>query len=441
MTRPRWLRFDSILGRSVLLLVAVVVVAQVLNVLVLAVLVLRPQIQRVSGLLAHNVATTAKTMNELPPAQQTEFVQRLSANPYLQFHRDGEPPAAQPGFPNVMEAAFMRALETQLKDDPRFSWRKDGAGRLWVSITLAGERYWISSAPPKTLQPELALAIVTLVVLGVALAAGIFAQNHIARPLAQLSRAAANVSLNSRPQTLAMGSLSEVRDLEDSFNRMTARLAAAERDREVMLAGVSHDLRTPLAKIRLASEMIGDNDADLKSTIARQVEALDAMLGQFLDFARGHDTETAVDCDLNEFVADVLLTHGDGRFDLRTPVPISHRVRPETLKRALANLLINAVKYGRAPFRVETGIVAGRPFIRVCDHGPGIPDAQRAAMMEPFARGDLARGGQAGSGLGLAIVARIAQAHGGSLDFEDTADGGFAARITLGAPHADGVRG
>lgn len=431
MTLPAWLRLNNILGRSVLMLFGLLVVSQVLNIAVLGFFVISPQLQRVSELVARNLMAIKTIMDDLPPDKQNAFVARLSDNSAIRFHRDGEPPATRSFLPNILEIAFMRAMEAKLREDPRFSWQRDGDGRLWVSTTLAGQRYWITANPPAALRPDIALATGAITVLMIALTAGIAAQGWIAQPLTQLTRAAANLSLTSKPQALPEGGFGEIGALTASFNRMTARLAAAESDRELMLAGVSHDLRTPLAKIRLAAEMIGASDQDLKTTISDQVERMDVMLSQFLDYSRGADLEEPVRTDLAALAGGVIFAHGDARFAFKSAGPVLAIVRAEGLRRALTNLMVNALKYGQAPFAVEVSSDQGTATLSVIDHGQGIAVADRARLLQPFARGDAARGGQPGSGLGLSIAARVCAAHGGALTFATLADGGFAVQMQV----------
>jgi two-component system osmolarity sensor histidine kinase EnvZ len=224
----------------------------------------------------------------------------------------------------------------------------------------------------------------------------------------------------------------EVIELGRSFNRMTERLASAERERNFMLAGISHDLRTPLAKIRLAVEMLdpGRVTDDLRETIVRQIEAMDAMLAQFLDFARGVDQEAFEQVLPSKIVSDVVEAAGNphvtaGPID-GAPVP----GKPVALHRAASNLVSNAIKYGQPPILVENRYDGDSCVISVRDHGPGLSAADRERLTQPFVRGDSARGGP-GSGLGLAIVARVAQSHGGRLMLENADGGGLRALLVL----------
>ena len=430
-TLPRALKLDSLIGRSAALLVLVLTLATILSFLTFNFFVIRPQAERIADMLAQALSAVALTVNELKANEQKVFLRRLSTSPALRFHLDGEVPPASRGYPSLLETAFMRALQKRLKDQPEFQWRRDEKGRIWLAMTMAGQRYWISADPPTGLRPDLAFLFAVGAIAVLVLFLGIVVQRRIAQPLLSLSKAAAEVSLIDVPKPIRLDATIEIQDLADSFNRMTARLAAAEQERGIMLAGMSHDLRSPLAKIRLASEMISDNDVELRGIINRQVETMDAMLSQFLDFARGHDLEVPQRYDLGAIVGAAHLAIGDQAFACVIEDGITVKVRKEAFTRALTNLIQNAKNYGAEPFALEAGVLGTMAYVRVKDAGPGIPAAERDKLIQPFARGDSARGGPTGTGLGLAIANRAVQADGGRLVLSDAPGGGLWATLLV----------
>jgi two-component system, OmpR family, osmolarity sensor histidine kinase EnvZ len=423
--------FDTVATRAALALVALLTAAQIMTLLLFFKFVMEPQARRLAGLMAQNVSAIAETVARLPPAEQKEFLDRLSASPYLRLHDDMDGWPKEDGTPSWLETFFLTALTEKLSSNTHFEWRRGEGGRMWIALTLGGKRVWMSTRPPDTLRPEWAVILASAFSLSVAIVAGLFLQRRFSSGLRRLSSAAQRVSLSSSPERVPIAGPSEVRDLGQSFNRMTERLATAERERNLMLAGISHDLRTPLSKIRLAVEMLdGAPGDDLKGTIVRQIETMDAMLAQFLDFARGLDQEAFAEILPAKIAADAV--EGQNRPGVHA-LPAEARTilaKPVALHRAIANLLANAVKYGREPIVVETTYTDEDCVIAVRDHGPGIAAPDRDRLTEPFARGDDARGGP-GSGLGLAIAARVAKAHGGRLTLEDAPGGGLEAALTL----------
>lgn len=428
--KKKW-RFDTVGARAALGLISLLTITQLLTLTFYYFFVMEPQARRLATLMAQNVSAIAETMHRLPEADQAAFLARMSKSPYLRIYEGVDHWPEETSRPTLLESFFLTMLAEKLSKDANFEWRQGREGRIWIAMTLAGKRYWMSTRPPDEWRPEWALAGTAAITLLVAIAAGLFLQNRIGRSLRSLTAAAQRVSLGSSPERVPTVGLREMRDLGHSFNRMTERLATSERERNLMLAGISHDLRTPLAKIRLAVEMLPASDDDLKATITRQIETMDTMFTQFLDFARGLDQEPFEEVSPNAVVANVLtaLERPSIRIDATAPGTI--RAKPVALHRAISNLVANAIKYGNEPITVSTAMKDGFCTITVRDHGPGLSAADRTRLLEPFARGDDARGGPQGSGLGLTIAARVAKAHGGSFALNAPPDGGLEAVLAL----------
>ena len=213
---------------------------------------------------------------------------------------------------------------------------------------------------------------------------------------------------------------------------MSENIKRSNAERAEILAGISHDLRTPLARLRLEAEMSIDNE-EARNAVIDDIEQMDAIIAQFLDFARGEGSELHETIDINTLVTQVVVTAKRG-----APLPSMRlgevppiRVQRQALTRALGNLLENARKYGGEEVAVETRLAEDAVQIDILDRGPGIPPAEVARMKRPFTRLQNARTDAAGTGLGLAIVDRIARAHGGALDLLPRAGGGLIARLRL----------
>jgi two-component system, OmpR family, osmolarity sensor histidine kinase EnvZ len=206
-----------------------------------------------------------------------------------------------------------------------------------------------------------------------------------------------------------------------------------ERERAMVLAGISHDLRTPLSRLRLALEMSGADPATTEAMSA-DIAEIDAVIGQFLDFARGED-ESMAEGDLNALAAEVVEGYRKRDTDIvfRPGALRPLRFAPQALRRAIANLIDNALHYAREPLEVATRRDGERALLEVMDRGPGVPPEQAERLKRPFTRLDEARSGPGGAGLGLAIVERVARAHGGKLELLPREGGGLLARISLRA--------
>jgi two-component system osmolarity sensor histidine kinase EnvZ len=425
-------RFDSVGARAAVGLISLLAVTQAVTLALYYFLVMEPQARRLATLLAQSVSSIAETMERLPAREQEAFLERLSRSPYLRVYPDLKTWPVDADTPTWLESVFLKMLAANLSEKSAFEWRRGEDGRLWLAMTLAGKRYWMSTRPPDQWRPEWAFGLTAASSLVISIAAGLFLQRRFGRSFRALSAAARRVSLSSSAEVVPVQGPREVIELGRSFNRMTERLASAERERNFMLAGISHDLRTPLAKIRLAVEMLdpGRVTDDLRETIVRQIEAMDAMLAQFLDFARGVDQEAFEQVLPSKIVSDVVEAAGNPHV---TAAPIDGAPvpgKPVALHRAASNLVSNAIKYGQPPILVENRYDGDSCVISVRDHGPGLSAADRERLTQPFVRGDSARGGP-GSGLGLAIVARVAQSHGGRLMLENADGGGLRALLVL----------
>jgi two-component system osmolarity sensor histidine kinase EnvZ len=254
------------------------------------------------------------------------------------------------------------------------------------------------------------------------------------RPLARVVHAAGELGRGASVAPLPEAGPTETATLARSINQLSDSLARAERERALMLAGVSHDLRTPLAKLRLGVEILRrDDEPELNASLARSIEDMDHIIGQFLDFARVDSTEPASLGDVNALVqrlAAAQADHGQALTLALAPLPLLP-LRPQALQRALGNLVENAHRHGRAPVTVSTGSDAHSVWIDVADQGPGIAPDEAEALKQPFRRKQAARDGAPGAGLGLAIVERLARLHGGRLELLVNTPCGLRARLVL----------
>ncbi|MHA3103319.1 ATP-binding protein [Acinetobacter sp. ANC 3791] len=255
------------------------------------------------------------------------------------------------------------------------------------------------------------------------------------RPLKRLQNAANSYSKTGKAPFLATnhGPL-EIREVNQAFNHMIYTLEQIEKDRQIMLAGISHDLRTPLTRIRLTAEMLPDEF--LRDGLIYDVEDMDAILNQFISYMRDGSDEELSDTDINTLLQELVVQFKP--LDIRfTPEPLPIILaRSLSLKRLIGNLINNSKRYGAEPIELSASVDADKIRICVADHGEGIPADQIEELMQPFVRGDSARTIQ-GSGLGLAIVKRIVDIHQGELILRNRVEGGFEAIILLPVAKAE----
>ncbi|RXR30861.1 HAMP domain-containing protein [Sphingobium fluviale] len=430
MCSPKATMVRRLIHRNIALLVGVVLAGQLLAGLLVMALVVQPQTARVASVTADMIEALSSAMDGLPPARRAALIAQINRRGAMAIRRAHDVPGDGPRFPSFIERQFTRALADRLATQRDLVWRTDAGRRLWVSLTLGGQDYWVSVTPPRSRGAMTSLLMASFIAFLVSAVGGLLLQRRLDQPLRRLAAAVDGYTPEQAHAPLDTSGPQEVAAVATAFNRMTERLAAHEAERAVMLGGVSHDLRTPLTRLRLCLEMMRGGDAELEATALRQVERIEAMLGQFLDFARGFEAEEFQRCDIAALLEQVVADHAAlPPVALAAAPGLTAKVRPLALSRAVGNLLANALRHGAAPVRVEARMDDKSLIIAVTDAGAGFEAVSSGDLMRPFARGDAARGGD-GTGLGLAIVERAVTAQGGHVAFARTA-GGFEACITI----------
>ncbi len=460
----RWLP-STLFGRLVLVLLGGLLLAQLLG----AAILLRDRatvLYEASGLsAAQRIAGIVRVFDTLTPEQRRLMVSAVSTADLRVAL--GESPKEKGISDDGMYAAHLRAiLQRALGDDRalRVALLEPGAGPVapgpmgapdggpmmgmhmgfMGGMPLRGTSFlvqarlqdgqWVTITQRLPEEPfawpyKLLLTLAVLLVSVVALS--LLAVRWLTRPLGVLAVAADELGRDIRRAPLAEKGPAEVRRAAAAFNTMQARLQTYLREREQMLAAVSHDLRTPITRLRLRAELI--EDEALREKFTRDLAEMEAMTSDALDFLRGARVNEPVQpvdvlalleslqADMEE-AGQAVQVHGQA-----APYP----ARPLALKRCLANLLENAVKYGtRAEVRIEDD---GRELrITITDDGPGIPEAELERVFEPFYRVESSRSRETGGvGLGLSVARDIVRAHGGELTLRNRPEGGLEAVLTL----------
>ncbi|MCC2980625.1 ATP-binding protein [Sphingomonas sp. IC4-52] len=385
--------------------------------------------------LAEHLVISRRLLEDRPPAQRPALANELTTDRY-EVQWDGAagiPPAVEPALDPMRRQIVdwepsLKTGDLRLRlISPGRSSKVRGALRLrdgsWLHfrtlnavarLEFAFERILLGLVPA-----------IALMVLG-----GLMLRRAL-HPLRRLAEAADRVG-HDEVGTVPEDGPREVRRLVGAFNRMQARIAALIDARTQSLAAVGHDLRTPLARLRLRTEAIAS--ADTREAIGRDISEMEAMIASLLAFLSGDsDPEKPSALDLAVLCATLVDDAADRGYDA-TYVGPDHfelRLRRLAMKRALTNLVDNALKYGRCA-TVELLPGDGIVTIRVSDEGPGVPHEELAHVLEPFVRLDPARGRDTiGFGLGLPIAVQAIKAEGGTLTLANRADGGLVATVIL----------
>ncbi|MGH8809283.1 MAG: ATP-binding protein, partial [Noviherbaspirillum sp.] len=346
-----------------------------------------------------------------------------------------EPPP-EIGLMPVLEAT----VKARLGKDTKFAGSVNDVAGFWVSFKIDEDEYWLR------LDRERIEGASNVQWLGwgtsaliLSLFGAVFISRLINQPLARISVATRAIAKGQKPEPLPERGPTEIREANRSFNQMVDDLDRVESDRAVILAGISHDLRTPLTRMLLEVEMV-DLPDDARYGMQSDLAQMDAIIGQFLEYAKQSDNAPVASVDLSELLIECV-RETERLNDVRVSTDISSNVNvfgnATDLKRVVTNLVENARRYGKTPSNnmAEIGIACktegSDAVIEIADSGPGIPEPEMERLLRPFTRLDTARGQANGSGLGLAIVERIIKRHKGSLTLLNKNGGGLQVRVAI----------
>lgn len=463
----------SLFGRLVLVLLAGLMLAQLVSAYIN--MTERDQLlYRAGGVqLAQRIADIAKLLDSLPPAERKRIVAVFNAPPLSialdrpPMGRGQAPPEADVPFSmfaTVLRYALGEGMQVNVvvpegipegfRRERRFA--AQGMGmmphRNWDpgmhGLPPGGAFYIVqiglhdgtlvtfdSYLSPQEAAVPWRLALTLLVLLGTVIVLSLVAVRWVTGPLSALATAAENLGENINRAPLPETGPVEVERAARAFNTMQQRLSRFIAERTRMLAAMSHDLKTPITRLRLRTEML--DDESLRAKYTKDLEEMEAMVAQTLDFMRDASTgEAAQQVDIMALLESLQTDYQEMGNTVEIQGAIAHPYfgRPLALRRCLTNLVDNAVRYGaRATIMVENA--ADRITIRILDEGPGIPEEELERAFEPFFRGEQSRNRETGgTGLGLGIARNIARAHGGDLQLKNRAVGGLEAILCLPLP-------
>ena len=406
--------------------------------------------------LAQRIADVSRLLDSLPPAERRRIAALFNAPPLVvSLDRPALKPEADEGdfrlamFSRVLGFTLGNGLQASVArrsgaPEPdvmhpgmgRGMMRGMGAGSANFIVQVAlrdGTRVTFDSyLSPQEEDVPLRLAATLAILLGTVVALALVAVRWVTRPLSTLAVAAEKLGEDINRPPLPDKGPTEVRRAARAFNTMQSRLARFIADRTRVFAAMSHDLKTPLTRLRLRTEML--EDAELRAKFAKDVDEMESMIAQTLDFMRdATSNEPAQPVDVMALLESLQTDYQDAGqgFEIRGAVSRPISGRPRALRRCLTNLLDNALRYGHsASIEIEE-----RPrelALRVLDQGPGIPEAELERAFEPFFRGEASRSRETGgTGLGLGIARNIARAHGGDVTLKNRSGGGLEATLIL----------
>ncbi|MDP2808564.1 MAG: ATP-binding protein, partial [Rhodocyclaceae bacterium] len=420
----------TLFGRLVLVMMAGLLLAQLLGA-VLHLSELRRTVGRTVGLeLAQRVASVYRAIDSQTGTERERLAKVLSTTrQQLTLEaiapQDRDDTAMFPEILDNLSVLLGPGVEVRPVRMPRIG---DFVFDLYIRLS-AGD--WLriqGNAPTEIFAWPWHLLVNLGVMLGAVIVLVWFAARTTVKPLTDLARAARDLGEDLRRAPLPEDGPSEVRQAAHAFNAMQLRIRHDIEERERFLAAVSHDLKTPVTRLRLRSELLGDTE--LRQRFLHDLDDMQDLLGGALDFLQGKAVEEAMQpvdlVAMAESLADDFNEAG-GIVTLREPESLRVVARPRALRRAFANLIDNALKYGgRAD--VSLSAANGELLVAIADDGPGLPEGELERVFEPFYRIETSRNRDTGGvGLGLAIVRQIARSHGGTVSLENRAEGGLRA--------------
>lgn len=406
-------------------------------------LVLQPVARQASGDLAALIVLSSQTWVELPPETRADFEDELRSQHGLTL-TDTDAPLT----PLSIKVPFLHFLEDALSQrmgvdvfilhDPA---EKNG---YWVDIPMAESslRIGFSENRIKARRPFAVLALI----LGASLftlITSMLLMRRLTRPLARLAEQTSRLGRGERPDFLPEDGPQELALLAHNFNRLTSQVQQLLSNRTTLFVGISHDLRTPIARLQIAMELLrSEQDPELLEGIQNDLEDMNHLITRTLELAHGlqnasRDTETV---EMGTLLNDQIAAHEhlQGPVEWQQPPTCKLQTNRAALNRVLANLLENAKRYGRGrPVRVELECGTDSITVSLLDRGPGIPADQLGSVFQPFYRIENSRGQTTGgSGLGLAIVKQLCDIYGWQVQLIPRPGGGLIARLTIPRLHA-----
>lgn len=420
--------------RTLFLLASILIINQVVSYLMITMYVVKPSVQQLSYLVGKQIQAHQLVAEQRLLPRLRERYSEISG---VEVFSPAD--AMLLGVDSAVPYSFISSeLSELLEQEVTVRFSQAGPIHVWVQFEGTAEWYRVvlSGLDDRQFSP---LLFYLLLIGSLSIAGGAWLASWLNRPLRRLQRAALDMSRGIYGDALPEGGVSEVINVTRAFNKMSRGMQKLEADRSLLLAGISHDLRTPLTRIRLAAEMMSPNTdltAAIYEGIVHDIDDMNSIIDQFVDFVRSPDMTDLAEVSLNELIHDVVLTSDYTELEpiqlkLANDLP-NLAVNAIAIKRVLANLVVNARRYGVPPIVIRSGWHKRKGYVwfSVCDAGKGISADEFEEMCAPFRQGDSARGGE-GSGLGLAIVRRIVDVHEGELKVGNLPASGFSVTVEL----------
>jgi len=432
----------NLLNRLILIIASLIIVSQLITIKVFDYFEMEPRAESMAQEISTIVKYTKAAIQSAYPSTRLDLLQSLSKMSDVKIVPAYYFENIKPLPDEIFLSMVVKKIKQDLGEDTIVTLNHYDIPGIWVSFEIGDGLFW-AVIPRNVFDRPFPWHWIGwgIVVFLVSISGAYFLTTRINKPLNLLINATSKLKKGLPFKKIPEDTATEFKEVTKAFNEMASNLAKSENERRFIMGSVSHDIRTPLTRMKLSLEMLPKKSAFLKESMDQDIDEINQIINQFLDFVRGFDDEPISSLNFGNFLTELKKQHAILGHDLKIskitrsndiPKNLFIDVRPLAFKRLFDNLINNGVKFSKSnKIELVAKLYNEKIVINVLDNGPGIPKAQREKLLEPFERLDQARGSIGGSGLGLAITNRIVMVHNGKMELINRRTGGLNVKLTF----------
>ena len=432
----------NLLNRLILIIASLIIVSQLITIKVFDYFEMEPRAESLAQEISTIVKYTKAAIQSAYPSTRLDLLQSLSKMSDVKIVPAYYFENIKPLPDEIFLTMVVKKIKQDLGEDTIVTLNHYDIPGIWVSFEIGDGLFW-AVIPRNVFDRPFPWHWIGwgIVVFLVSISGAYFLTTRINKPLNLLINATSKLKKGLPFKKIPEDTATEFKEVTKAFNEMASNLAKSENERRFIMGSVSHDIRTPLTRMKLSLEMLPEKSGFLKESMDQDIDEINQIINQFLDFVRGFDDEPISSLNFGNFLTEIKKQHAILGHDLKIskitrskdiPKNLFIDVRPLAFKRLFDNLINNGVKFSKSnKIELVAKLYNEKIVINVLDNGPGIPKAQREKLLEPFERLDQARGSIGGSGLGLAIANRIVMVHNGKLELLNRRTGGLNVKLTF----------
>ena len=432
----------NLLNRLILIIASLIIISQLITIKVFDYFEMEPRAESMAQEISTIVKYTKAAIQSAYPSTRLDLLQSLSKMSDVKIVPAYYFENIKPLPDEIFLTMVVKKIKQDLGEDTIVTLNHYDIPGIWVSFEIGDGLFW-AVIPRNVFDRPFPWHWIGwgIVVFLVSISGAYFLTTRINKPLNLLINATSKLKKGLPFKKIPEDTATEFKEVSKAFNEMASNLAKSENERRFIMGSVSHDIRTPLTRMKLSLEMLPKKSAFLKESMDQDINEINQIINQFLDFVRGFDDEPISSLNFGNFLTELKKQHAILGHDLKIskitrskdiPKNLFIDVRPLAFKRLFDNLINNGVKFSKSnKIELVAKLYNEKIVINVLDNGPGIPKAQREKLLEPFERLDQARGSIGGSGLGLAIANRIVMVHDGKMELINRRTGGLNVKLTF----------